>query len=132
MPMRKLIFLSKRGSEHQELGLSLLKRNIEVFFLESLPDLKMTLKESPCSIAVLDIDAFPLGNREIKELKSSFPDTSLFCLSGEPFHPEIREAISNHIFACMVKPLDFEELIFWVESVESVKRKTMLPDQNAP
>jgi len=33
------------------------------------------------------------------------------------FHPELEEAMSNYIFACLSKPADEDELVFWIKSL---------------
>ncbi|OGP62771.1 MAG: hypothetical protein A2V65_10330 [Deltaproteobacteria bacterium RBG_13_49_15] len=131
MPRRKLLFLSTDLAGNQNIESFLLKKGLEALFLTTLPDLKKELVISTYSLVFLDIDAISVGNREIKELKTSFPETFFFCMSKDPFHPEIKEAISNYIFACMAKPLDLDELTFWIESIESVNGATVASSQNA-
>jgi hypothetical protein len=37
--------------------------------------------------------------------------------SAKRFHPELQDAIQHHIYACLNKPVDPDELLFWVKSV---------------
>jgi hypothetical protein len=33
------------------------------------------------------------------------------------YHPGLEEVIGSHLFACLVKPIDVEELSFWLKSI---------------
>ncbi|MBI4644048.1 MAG: hypothetical protein HY743_10095, partial [Deltaproteobacteria bacterium] len=34
-----------------------------------------------------------------------------------PYHPGLEEVIGSHLLACLVEPLDVEELCFWLKSI---------------
>lgn len=66
---------------------------------------------------LLDIDSIPLDNRTIRDLTLSYPAVAFFCTSRQRFHPEIKEAICNHLFACLKKPIDGDELDYLLKCV---------------
>ncbi|UCG11591.1 MAG: PhnD/SsuA/transferrin family substrate-binding protein [Deltaproteobacteria bacterium] len=85
--------------------------------LHSLEDLQEKVQESVCRVVILDLDNLPVDNRFFRELKRKNPRLHIVGLSSRPFHPELEEAMSSHISSCLTKPLDMEELLYWLRSV---------------
>jgi len=85
--------------------------------VQSLVGLEALMHEIDCRVVLLDLDSFPAENRFFRSLKTASPDSSIFVVSSRPFHPELKEAMSTHICACFRKPLDGEELLFWLRAV---------------
>ena len=79
--------------------------------------LEAILKEHICLAVILDIDTVPIDNRKVRELTINFPNVYFFCLSEQPFHPELKDAISYHIYACLNKPVDPDELLYWIKCI---------------
>jgi len=48
---------------------------------------------------------------------SHFYHSYLIVNKNSPFHPELEEAMSKHIHASLVKPVDDEELLYWLKSI---------------
>jgi hypothetical protein len=69
------------------------------------------------NIFILDLDTLPVNNRLFRTLRRTNPAVCIIGLSSRPFHPELEEAMSQHIYACLSKPLDEEELFYWVKSL---------------
>ena len=84
--------------------------------LDSLEHLAGGIKGDDCRLAILDLDSLPVDNRLIRKLKRKNPSLRIIGISSRSFHPELREAMSSHIYACLGKPVDEEELVFWVKS----------------
>ena len=82
-----------------------------------LRELETMLESSPCQAVILDIDSVPLDNRTIRELTRSYPSTSFLCTSKEHFHPDLKDAISHHLFACLHKPVDPDELHYFLNCI---------------
>ena len=75
------------------------------------------LPESKSLAAVLiDLDNGILSNVDIRKFKRANPKVPLLAISRKPFHPDLRESMRSHIFACVSKPVDPEELIFLLNS----------------
>ena len=84
--------------------------------LDSLEHLARGIKGCDCRLAILDLDSLPVDNRLIKKLKRKNPSLRIIGFSSRSFHPELQEAMSSHIYACLGTPVDEEELVFWVKS----------------
>ena len=66
---------------------------------------------------VLDFDSIPIDTRPIRELAIKYPAVRFLCTSKDRFHPELKDAICYHIYACLNKPVNPDELLFWIKSI---------------
>jgi DNA-binding NtrC family response regulator len=89
-------------------------RIVESEFCSGLPNL---ISDNAARVVILDLDSVPVDNKLLKELKAMNPDLSILTVSGKKHHPELRESISSYILACLSKPIDAEELRFWLKSI---------------
>lgn len=97
---------------------SLLEKNrYSTISMHSIQYLEANLKQSSCAAVILDIDTVPVDNRTVRELTIKFPEVYFFCLSEKPLHPELKDAICYHIYACINKPVDLDELFYWLRSI---------------
>jgi DNA-binding NtrC family response regulator len=87
---------------------------ISMYSIQYLED---NLTQSNCLAVILDIDTVPVDNRTIRELTIKFPEVYFFCLSEQSFHPELKDAICYHIYACINKPVDPDELFYFLRSI---------------
>ena len=83
----------------------------------SLFNLEREIGETGRQVVILDLDTLPVNNRLFRNLRSKNPGVCIIGLSRRPFHPELEEAMSRHIYACLSKPVDHEELIYWLKSL---------------
>ena len=86
--------------------------------LYSIDDLAENIEKSGCRAIFWDVDTVPADNRTVRELTIKFPDVYFFCLSSKRFHPELKDAICYHIYACLNRPVDQDELFYWLRSIE--------------
>jgi DNA-binding NtrC family response regulator len=71
--------------------------------------------------AIIDIDTVRLTNRNVRNLAGRFPEVSIFCISTARLHPHLQDAMTRHIRACLVKPVDPDELRFWLRSMHDTR-----------
>ncbi len=102
--------------ECQEICTLLENEHYRAIAVDSLESLEEKLQERACQAVMLDLDSMPVDNRFIRELRKDYPGICILLLSGRPFHPELKEAMSTHVYACLRKPLDPEELIYVLKS----------------
>ncbi|WP_457553513.1 hypothetical protein [Desulfobacula sp.] len=84
---------------------------------ESIQQLKEVLSKKKCMAILIDIDSVPVGNRQIRQLTLAHPDSPFLCMSSDRYHPELKEAICYHIYACINKPIDYDELFYLLGSI---------------
>jgi len=89
---------------------------IQSHSLDGLPGL---VQESSRRAVILDLDTVPVENRRFRDLKRKCPGLFIIAVSGRPFHPELKEAMTTHIYACLCKPVDPDDLIYLVKSIFS-------------
>jgi DNA-binding NarL/FixJ family response regulator len=53
----------------------------------------------------------------IRDLRKQDRTVRIVGLSSRPFHPELEEALTSHIYACLSKPIDPDELFYVIRSV---------------
>ena len=92
----------------------------------SLAALESSLASDPCLAVILDIDSVPLDNRTIRKLTLSFPSIYFLGTSRDRFHPELKQAICYHLFACLNKPIDPEELHYFLKCIHTEYKE--IPD----
>jgi len=85
--------------------------------VESLEDVKDRLSTDEFLAVVLDLDSVKVENRTMRDMVRKYPGTPFLCTSRYRFHPELEDAISHHIFACITKPVDPDELLFWLKCI---------------
>ncbi len=85
--------------------------------LHSLDELTEKIRSGPCHAVILDLDTLPVDNRFIRNLCKRNPRLCVIGTSSRTFHPELEESMRTHISACLSKPVDEDELIYWLESI---------------
>ena len=92
-----------------------------------LSALESMLASDPYLAVILDIDSVPLDNRTIRTLTLSFPSTCFLGTSRDRFHPELKEAICYHLFACLTKPVDPDELHYFLKCIRDDETESRGP-----
>ena len=85
--------------------------------IHSIQHLESNIQQCNCLAVILDIDSIPVDNRRIRDLALRYPGTRFLCTSKNPFHPELKDAICYHLYACLNKPVDPDELLYWIKSI---------------
>lgn len=98
----------------------------------SLTDLMALLSNTSFLAVILDIDNLDIDNRTIRSLTLAHPDTCFLCTSSERFHPELQEALRDHIFACITKPVDPEEMLYWIRCIRENHKDSTNPPEHRP
>ena len=101
----------------QELCALLEKEHFRTTALHSLIPLEGKVEEGDCRVVILDLDSLAVNNFLFRSLKRKNPGIHIVGLSSRPFHPELEEAMSRHISSCLSKPVDVEELVYWIKSI---------------
>jgi DNA-binding NtrC family response regulator len=102
-----------------DLSTMLERQNYRSVQSKSLAHLERLVRETSCHVVILDLDTMPVDNRALRELTRTYPGIRVLAVSGRRFHPELKESLSSYIFACLSKPVDSDELIYWLKSVSS-------------
>lgn len=83
----------------------------------SYAELEDRLRERTFHAIIMDIDSLAADNRTIGRLAAASPKGAVLCVSRDRLHPQLQESIRNHVFACLTKPIDPEELGYWLKCI---------------
>ena len=110
------------GDEEQCRGLcaTLEREHFTTTAFHSLLNLEREIREAGRRVVILNLDTLPVDNRLFRTLRKTNPGVCIIGLSSRPYHPELEEAMSRHVYACLGKPVDEEELIFWLKSLDDL------------
>ena len=115
--MKKIVVLDSDISQCKEFCALLEGQNYPAFSTRSIPQLERRLIEHDCIGVFIDVDTVLVTSRDIKLLSLKYPAAHFFCLSKHRFHPELQDAICNHVYACLNRPIDPDELYYWIRSI---------------
>ncbi|EFK06374.1 conserved hypothetical protein [delta proteobacterium NaphS2] len=86
----------------------------------SVEELETALGHHQKGVILLDLDDLPVTDRVIRNLTRQHRQFSVLAISSLSYHPSLHESLSTHITACLRKPVDAEELVFWLEAWKKV------------
>ena len=112
-----LIILDADKSNSRALSDMLTSRAYPVTVTNKFSSLDELIASNQYVAVILDIDSVSVNNRTIRDLALKYPGLCFLCTSKDRFHPELKDAICYHIYACLNKPIDPDELIFWIKSI---------------
>jgi len=112
-----IIVLASDIEQLTELRTALAAGPYRIIECESCASLPGLISDSNSSVVILDLDSVSVDNKFVRHLKADNPGLSILTISGQKLHPELRESISSYIHACLSKPLDADELKFWLRSI---------------
>ncbi len=126
--MRKPLVLMVTGDRQdgkQLCGL-LGARRYAARLLTSLEDLQVTLQEASDVAVILDLDTIAADKQFFRTLRRSHPRLHILGISSLAYHPG-REDVIGSLYACLVKPLDTEELGYWLKTIAENLSETESP-----
>lgn len=85
--------------------------------IDNLEGIENAVAANDCLVVLLDLDSLKVSNRAVRRITLKLPRVSFLCTSRKPFHPELEDAIGLHFYACMQKPIDPDELIYWMKCI---------------
>ncbi len=115
---KEILVLDADEKECQRLCAMLQKKHYRTVQMHSLQNLEKYIQVSSCLAVILDLDTISIDNRVIRELVIKNPGLCILALSKDRFHPELKDAICYHIFACLNKPVDPDELFYWLRCID--------------
>lgn len=118
----RVLVLNADEDECQAMSNLLRQEGFHPIAVHRLENLRDRLQKTNCIVAILDIDSIHLNNRTVQGLRLEFPEVYFLCTSKDRLHPELKDAIYYHIYACLNKPVDPDELFYWLKCI--IKNKT--------
>ncbi len=116
---QKIIILDADKKQAQELRVLLQSHSYHATKLFSLSKLETCINQHDCKAVFIDIDTVHVDNRKIRDLTQKYPKLFFFCISKKKFNPELKDAICYHIYACISRPIDPDEILYFLKCVDS-------------
>lgn len=85
--------------------------------VESLLVLPAAIEAAGCNVLIMDLDNQSVNAQLFRDLKRLNPSLCIIILSTRRFHPELNEAFERDIAVGILKPVDPDELNFWMRSL---------------
>jgi DNA-binding NtrC family response regulator len=114
---KKILVLDADETGSQDLVELLAGRQYPTSSIHILSDLEEHLVKGSYLAVILDIDSIPVDNRLIRKLTIKYPEVHFLCTSKDRFHPNLKDAICYHIYACLTKPVDPDEIFYLLRSI---------------
>jgi DNA-binding NtrC family response regulator len=119
----KLVVLNSNKESGEGLRAFLESQHYPTRAIQSLSKLEGLLRDEDHIAVIIDIDSVPVDNRTIRHLALKYPGVRFLGTSKDKFHPELKDAICYHMYACLNKPVDPDELLFWIKSIYEEENK---------
>ncbi len=92
-------------------------RQFQVISLSSFSEMDSYLEKHDCRVIILDLDTMTIDNRAVRDFRRKNPGIHIIAFSERQYHPELEEALRDYISACLSKPIDPDELFFWLRVI---------------
>lgn len=113
----KILLVGGDVNESKHLGELLKEQQYKNVTIHSLSEVGNHLRSRNYKAVILDIDSVIADNRTIRNLSHLFPEVYWLCTSREKIHPELSDVFRHHIYACISKPIDPDELFYWLKCI---------------
>lgn len=114
---KKFIILDADKNSSEELSNILKSKNHPFTMTDSLSSLEEFFETGQYIGVIIDIDSVSINNYTIRTMALKYPGICFLCTSRDRFHPELKDAICYHIYACLNKPVDPDELLYWIKCI---------------
>lgn len=117
MPANEIFLITDHPEEHILISGILEEMDVKLRGADSIAALAAAARERIPAAVILDIDDLAVTNRVLREIATGFPGLPVLGLSSRRFHPDLAESIRDCIYACLHRPLDPDELRYWLKSI---------------
>jgi DNA-binding NtrC family response regulator len=112
--LNPLVFIVEDGTTQlSELATTLAAGTVDVLQCSSISDLEKLCLTNDHAAVVLDLDNVRVTNPVLREITRKCPCLRIIAVSGRLFHPELEESMRSYLYACMSKPVDVDDLLYW-------------------
>jgi DNA-binding NtrC family response regulator len=119
---KTILFMNADPEESAGISFLLKEADFSTQSVISPSELQKKLKEAVFLAVIIDLDSVAIDNRSIRDLALQFPNIPFLCISRERLHPELEDSIRDHIYACLAKPIDPDELSYWLNCIRKDDR----------
>jgi DNA-binding NtrC family response regulator len=114
-----ILVVNADQNEADSVGNTLRRAGFSPSVIDNLEGVEDAIVSNNCVAVLLDLDSITVSNRTVRRLTLQFPRVCFLCTSGSPFHPGLEDAIGLYFYACIQKPIDPDELLYWLKCIHS-------------
>ena len=114
---RSVVVLTRNPADSVGLSEIIVAHRLVALPLSCLDAVEGALDGGEVLAIIIDLDGFTIDNRFIRRLKGRFPDTTILLASSRREHPHLETAMVEYVYACLVKPIDPEEIGYWLKCI---------------
>ncbi|UCD90525.1 MAG: response regulator [Desulfobacterales bacterium] len=130
MDEKKVIILDTDEQHCKALCTLLEAKRYQVVLMRSLDSIQEYIQKRTCLAVILDVDSASVDNRGLRQITVDNPEVYFFAMSRHSYNPEFKESICYHIYACLNKPIDQDEMFYWLKCIE--ENHAVSDNQTAP
>jgi len=112
-----IVVIDRDLQNGQQFCTLLKKLNYSAVLISVWEDLEKKLAQGFQTAVILDLDSVAVPSAGVRALRKKFPRLHILGVSRRSLHPGMEELIRSHIYACLRKPVDEDELLFWLKSI---------------
>jgi DNA-binding NtrC family response regulator len=112
-----VVVLDANKKQLNSLCTLLADNNYQPASMNSLSEMEQQLEQSDCKAVIVNLDNISVTNKNFRTLKQKKSAMSIIALSERQFHPELEESLREYISVCLAKPIDSDELLFWLKGI---------------
>ena len=112
-----IVIVGKSDDGYKSLIQLLMEEEYKGITIKSIKKLEAYLSWEECMAVLIDIDTVPVENRKVRELTVQYSHTRFLCMSDKNYHPKLKETICYHVYACINKSIDPDELFYLLRSI---------------
>ena len=114
---KEVLVLDSDTAQSKRLCRFLEKREYAVTTMGAIAGLDDYLETHACRTAIFNLDTISVSNKILRKVKRKKSQMHIIALSIRQYHPELETALREDISVCLGIPVDFDELIYWLESI---------------
>ncbi len=95
----------------------LMDHDYTTILMNSLVNIDQYIEGNDCCALIMNLDNVTVTNKLFRELKRKNPPLNIIALSKRQFHPELEEALREYISVCLARPVDSDELVYWLKTI---------------
>jgi len=122
----KLIFVGSEIYLSDEIKSILDEGGYEIESCESIEEATQKLDRTWPNVLLIDLDGKEITNRQIRYFRRSHKGVQVVAFSSRTYHPELKESLREDVCACLAKPLNADEFVYWLNSITEANPNLMI------
>ena len=114
---KEVIVLDTDRTQCENLCTLLADAKYKAIPMDSISEMNEYVGDKNCRALIVDLDNTSVNNIIFRDLKKIKPMINIIAISERQFHPELAEALRDQINVCLKKPIDPDDLIYWMKSI---------------